>query len=71
MLLDHDHAIPLIGGPLCGESVTMKGCYVPKKIPLFHNDKFYNYELVVNEHEYSYEVFYEFTNEPSIAKENN
>lgn len=60
---EHNHAVPLIGGSLCGESVTMEGSSLPKNIPMFYENKFYNYHLSVFENEHSYEVFYQFTNE--------
>jgi hypothetical protein len=63
MLQHHNHAVPLVGGPLCGESMTIDGCSLPKNLPMFYENKFYMYELNVDECENYVSVFYHFSNE--------
>lgn len=60
---DHNHAVPLIGGPLCGEIVTSEGCTLLKSVPFYYDGKFYTYTLRVLELEHSYNICYEFANE--------
>lgn len=57
---NHDHAVPIIGGPLCGQSITMQGHKLPKKIPMFYEGCFHEYQLIVVEQEYCWSVYYEF-----------
>jgi len=55
--------ISLVGGPLCGESVTMKGNRVPNSIPMFSEGKFYTYNLILNQEEDWASIYYEYSNE--------
>jgi hypothetical protein len=55
--------ISLIGGPLCGESVTMKGNRTPNSIPMFSEGKFYTYNLILNQEEDWTSIYYEYSNE--------
>jgi hypothetical protein len=55
--------ISLVGGPLCGESVTMEGNRVPNSIPMFSEGKFYTYNLIFNQEEDWTSIYYEYSNE--------
>jgi hypothetical protein len=55
--------INLVGGPLCGESVTMEGNRVPNSIPMFSEGKFYTYNLIFNQEEDWTSIYYEYSNE--------
>jgi hypothetical protein len=55
--------ISLVGGPLCGESVTMKGNRVPNSIPMFSEGKFYTYNLIFNQEKDWTSIYYEYSNE--------
>lgn len=58
----HDHVVPLIGGPLCGDSVTLSGKILPHTLPMIFERKLCYYSLVVNEKIDSTEVYYEYYN---------
>jgi len=60
MLKHHTHAVPIVGGPLDGDSATSDGSVLLKVLPMWHDGKFYEYELCVVENKYSYTVYYEF-----------
>lgn len=60
---DHNHMVPLIGGPLCGESMTIQGTNLPNSLPMYYENKFYTYNLSIIEKSDYTEVFYEFSNE--------
>jgi hypothetical protein len=62
LIKDHNHAVPLMGGPLCGESMTIEGYSLPKNLPMFYDKHFYVYVLNVIENQDSFEVFYRFSN---------
>lgn len=58
----HDHVVPLVGGPLCGDSVTLHGKILRHTIPMVFERKLYYYRLVVNELSESTEIYYEYYN---------
>lgn len=60
---NHNHMVPLVGGPLCGTSITLEGASLPHSLPMFHEGIFYIYKLTIEEREYSTSVFYEYANE--------
>lgn len=60
---DHNHMVPLIGGPLCGESMTIQGTNLPNSLPMYYENKFYTYNLNIIEKSNYTEIFYEFANE--------
>jgi len=59
---DHNTIIPLVGGPLCGESLTMKDGRISNSIPVFNQGKFYIYNLFVEQTEDWTTVYYEYAN---------
>ena len=63
MQKDHNTIIPLIGGPLCGESLTMKDGRISNSVPVFHNGKFYIYNLFVEQTQDWTTMYYEYSNE--------
>jgi len=60
---EHNCAIPINGGPLCGESLTVKDGRIPNFVPLFFDNKFYMYELVVEQSEDWTNIQYKYSNE--------
>jgi hypothetical protein len=64
--------VSLLGGPLCGESVTMKGSRIPNSIPMFSEGRFYVYNLTIAEDEDWTTIHYEYSNEVmQISKNEN
>jgi len=63
-MVNFDIAVPLIGGPFCGESISAKGNRIPKSLPMYKDKKFYLYDLKIeNGDETDFcAVFYEYTN---------
>lgn len=57
------HIVPLIGGPLCGESMTIDGIFLPNNLPMHYEGKFYIYLLQINPKENHTEVYYQYNNE--------
>ena len=55
--------ISLVGGPLCGESLTMKGGRIPNSVPVFKDGKFYLYSLFLQQSEDWTNLHYEYSNE--------
>jgi hypothetical protein len=60
---NHNIAIPLVGGPLDGESVTMMDGRLPKEVPLFFEKEFYKYSLVIESSEDWTNIMYRYTNQ--------
>jgi len=60
---DHNTIIPLVGGPLCGNSLTAKNGRIPSAVPMFHEGKFYNYKLIIEQDEFWTNIHYQYTNE--------
>lgn len=60
---EHNHIVPIVGGPLCGNSMTMEGISLPNSVPMFYEGKFYNYELTVEQKDYWTCVYYQYSNE--------
>jgi hypothetical protein len=60
---DHNTMISLVGGPLCGESLTMKGGRIPNSVPVFKDGKFYLYSLFLQQSEDWTTLHYEYSNE--------
>jgi hypothetical protein len=60
---DHDTVIPLVGGPLCGNSLTTKDGRIPCLVPMFHDGKFHNYKLIIEQNEFWTNIQYQYTNE--------
>ena len=60
---DHNTMISLVGGPLCGESLTMKGGRIPNSVPVFKDGKFYLYSLFLQQSEDWTKLHYEYSNE--------
>jgi len=59
---DHNTIIPLVGGPLCGESLTMKDGRISNSVPVFNKGKFYIYNLFVEQTEDWTTMYYEYAN---------
>lgn len=60
---NHDTIISLVGGPLCGESLTMKNGRIPNSVPIFNDGKFYVYNLYLEQTEDWTTLYYEYSNE--------
>ena len=60
---DHDCGIPLVGGPFCGECLTMRDGCLTNKVPLYHEYKFHVYELVLEQFNNWTRISYKFTGE--------
>jgi hypothetical protein len=60
---DHNTTISLVGGPLCGNSITTKDGRIPCVVPMFYEGKFYNYDLVIEQSEFWTNIHYQYTNE--------
>jgi hypothetical protein len=60
---NHDTIISLVGGPSCGESLTMKNGRIPNSVPIFNNGKFYVYNLYIEQTEDWTILYYEYGNE--------
>lgn len=68
---DHDHAVPLVNGPLDGNSVTIKGVKLYNSLPMYFYGDFYIYELVIENYEDYSNVYYIYSNQnfkPTIVK---
>ena len=65
ILMDKEYntIISLIGGPLCGNILTSKDGRIPSTVPMFHEGKFYNYELIIEQGEFWTNIHYQYTNE--------
>lgn len=59
---EHNHIVPLIGGPFCGQSISLEGVSLPHSLPMFLEGKFYMYALKIEEREAWTSVYYEYTN---------
>jgi hypothetical protein len=66
---DHNHMVPLVGGPLCGNSMTLEGASLPNSVPMYHEGKFYTYELIIEQKDYWTCVYYNYSNENQEANE--
>jgi hypothetical protein len=53
----------MVGGPLCGESLTMKDGRMPNSVPVFNEGKFYVYRLVMEQSEDWTNLHYQYSNE--------
>jgi hypothetical protein len=71
MIKDHNTMIPLVGGPSCGESLTMKGGRMPNIVPVFSNGKFYVYNLFLEQTEDWTTMYYEYSNKTMEVNANN
>lgn len=60
---EHNHVVPLVGGPLCGESMSIRGCRLPDRIPMHHDGRFYTYNLIVEQQDGWWKICYEFDGE--------
>jgi len=60
---DYNTIISLVGGPLCGESLTMKDGRIPNSVPVFSKGKFYVYNLFIEQTEDWTTLYYEYGNE--------
>jgi hypothetical protein len=60
---DYNTIISLVGGPLCGESLTMKDGRIPNSVPVFNKGKFYVYNLFIEQTEDWTTLYYEYSNE--------
>ena len=60
---DYNTIISLVGGPLCGESLTMKDDRVPNSVPVFNKGKFYVYNLFLEQTEDWTTLYYKYGNE--------
>jgi hypothetical protein len=60
---DYNTIISLVGGPLCGNSLTTKDGRIPSVVPMFHEGKFYNYELIIEQGEFWTNIHYQYTND--------
>lgn len=58
----HSYSIPLIGGPLCGDTMKLYGKTLPHTISIVFKHQLYYYSLIINELNQSTEVYYEFHN---------
>jgi hypothetical protein len=63
MTQEYNTIIPLVGGPLCGNSITAKDGRIPSIVPMFYDKKFYNYRLIIEEGEFWTNIYYQYTNE--------
>jgi hypothetical protein len=63
LIRDHNTIIPLVGGPLCGESLTMKNGRIPNSVPVFNDGKFYVYSLFLQQNKDWTTLYYEYNNE--------
>jgi hypothetical protein len=59
---EHNHMIPLIGGPCCGESITLEGVSLPNRLPMFFEGQFYIYNLEIEPREDWTSVYYQYSN---------
>lgn len=59
---NHNHIVPLIGGPHCGESITLEGISLPNTLPMFFEKEFYIYNLKIEPKEEWTSVYYEYSN---------
>jgi hypothetical protein len=60
---DYNTIISLVGGPLCGESLTMKDDRIPNSVPVFNKGKFYVYNLFLEQTEDWTTLYYKYGNE--------
>jgi hypothetical protein len=60
---EYNTIIPLVGGPLCGESLTMKDGRIPNSVPVFNKGKFYVYNLFLEQSEDWTTMYYQYSNE--------
>jgi hypothetical protein len=60
---EYNTIIPLVGGPLCGESLTMKDGRIPNSVPVFNKGKFYVYDLFLEQSEDWTTMYYQYSNE--------
>ena len=60
---DYNTIISLVGGPLCGESLTMKDGRIPNSVPVSNKGKFYVYNLFIEQTEDWTTLYYEYGNE--------
>jgi hypothetical protein len=60
---EYNTIISLVGGPLCGNSLTAKDGRIPSSVPMFYEGKFYNYELIIEQDEFWTNIHYKYTNE--------
>lgn len=59
---DHNHVIPLVGGPRCGDSISTIGTYLLNTIPVPYEGICYVYELQIEQEEYGAHVYYKYNN---------
>lgn len=67
----HNHVVPLVAGPLCGEYISVNGISLPNELPMHYENKFYLYKLIVNQKENKTEVFYQYANQTENADKTN
>jgi hypothetical protein len=60
---EHNTVIPLIGGPLDGESITMMDGRLPNDVPLFFEKEFYHYRLFVEQSDDWTNIMYKYANQ--------
>ena len=63
--------IPLIGGPLCGDSITMKKGRMPNVLPMYHENKCHIYDLIIKQSEHWTDIHYLYSNETIDIEEKN
>lgn len=66
-MVTKNHIVPLIGGPLCGQSMTIEGIKLPNDLPMYYDGSFYFYDLIINPLENYTEIYYKYNND-SIEK---
>jgi len=59
---NHNHVVPLVGGPKCGDSVSTIGAYLINTIPVLHEKVCYFYELQIEQGELGASVYYQYNN---------
>lgn len=55
--------IPLIGGPFCGDSITMRQGRMPNVLPMYHENKCHIYDLIIEQSEDWTNIHYRYSNE--------
>jgi hypothetical protein len=60
---DYNTIVPLVGGPLCGNSLTARDGRIPSSIPMFYEGRLYTYELIIEQGESWINIHYKYTND--------
>ena len=63
--------IPLVGGPVCGQSMQSSDGRLPNTFPVFFEDQFHQYSLVVEKGEDWTDVYYQSDNSKISFDPNN